>query len=176
MSNSYEVEQILEFARLAGEERRFVEKFEWYGKAAAQGSAEAQNCLGDCYYYGIGVTQSETFAIKCYLEAANKGYVDAQFNLAELYFEKHKLEKNRGVSMAVNLMSIASVLTASAIAIPLAAGLIGIGKKAKTQEQIETANGENEEVLLMIEMYKRAADKGHQTAKERLEYLATLKY
>ncbi|MBT6509262.1 MAG: sel1 repeat family protein, partial [Rhodospirillaceae bacterium] len=45
-----------------------------------------QNNLGDIYYYGDGVEQDFTQAVKWFRLAADQDYPDAQHNLGEMYF------------------------------------------------------------------------------------------
>ena len=45
----------------------------WYRKAAVQGHAKAQTCLGYCYEVGQGVNKNINEAIKWYKEAAAQG-------------------------------------------------------------------------------------------------------
>ena len=58
---------------------------------AESGYADAQNNLGDCYYYGHGVPQDYTKAVEWFQKAANQGNASAQYNLGFCY------EKGRGV-------------------------------------------------------------------------------
>ena len=51
---------------------------EWYAKAAKQGLAGAQCCLGFMYYNGHGVKQSDSDAIRWYGMAAKQGMEIAQ--------------------------------------------------------------------------------------------------
>ena len=87
-------------------EEDYVEATKWYSKAARRGYATAQNNLGDMYKNGLvadleNSRQMMKFASKHdflkmvrgyaaekeYKEAADKGLVDAQFNLGEMYYE-----------------------------------------------------------------------------------------
>lgn len=65
---------------------------EWYRKAAAQGSAQAQTNLGVMLSNGRGVSKDEVAAIKWYRKAADQGYAPAQFNLGVM------LADGRGVA------------------------------------------------------------------------------
>ena len=56
-------------------------KIEKYRKAAEQGNVMAQNSLGWCYYFGKGVTQDYTEALKWYRKAVNLGGVEADFKI-----------------------------------------------------------------------------------------------
>ncbi len=57
----------------------------YYQKAADQGSALAQNSLGWCYEYGIGVIKDEKLAVTYYQKAADQGQPHAQNNLGRCY-------------------------------------------------------------------------------------------
>lgn len=53
---------------------------------AEQGSASAQNELGDCYFDGKGVIQDYVEAVKWYKLAVDKENSDAQNNLGYCYY------------------------------------------------------------------------------------------
>jgi TPR repeat protein len=55
----------------------------WLKKAAAQGNAEAENLLGDCYRNGWGVTENAVVARRWYQSAADKGLQEAKEFLEE---------------------------------------------------------------------------------------------
>jgi len=55
---------------------------EWFTKAAAQGHAEAQYHLGECYEYGKGVKESTEEAVKWFRKAAEQGHAGAEYNLS----------------------------------------------------------------------------------------------
>jgi TPR repeat protein len=75
-------------------ERNYAEAVKWYRKAAEQGDAWAQNCLGVCYYFGRGVEQSYSEATKWYRKAAEQGDTNAQCNLGECYDCGRGVEKS----------------------------------------------------------------------------------
>jgi TPR repeat protein len=56
----------------------------WYRKAADQGDANAQNNVGDLYFYGRGVAQDYAQAMFWYRKAADQGYTWGQFNVGWL--------------------------------------------------------------------------------------------
>ena len=69
-------------------------------RMAEQGSAYAQNSLGNCYYYGHGVEQNNKEAFKWFKKAAEQNNGIAQRNLGNCYvlgagvpkdFEKAKM-------------------------------------------------------------------------------------
>jgi TPR repeat protein len=53
-------------------------------KAAAQGNADAQNRLGECCYYGIGVKLDYNQAGVFWEQAASRGLKQAEDNLRQL--------------------------------------------------------------------------------------------
>ena len=62
-------------------ERNPVEALRWYGLAAEQGDASAQNNLGSMHLNGIGVPKDAKKAVTWYRKAAKQGLPVAQFNL-----------------------------------------------------------------------------------------------
>jgi uncharacterized protein len=57
----------------------------WYGKAAENGVAVAQERLGFQYANGLGVTQDHAAAASWYRKAADQGYANAQASLGLMY-------------------------------------------------------------------------------------------
>ena len=72
----------------------YEEAVKWYRKSADQGDASAQNKLGECYYYGHGVSQSYVNAIKWYQKSANQGYASAQYNLGVCYYNGYGVSQS----------------------------------------------------------------------------------
>lgn len=60
------------------------EAFTWYQKAAVQGHAAAQYCLGRCYEGGIGTEENISQAKEWYRRAAGAGYKEAEERLKDL--------------------------------------------------------------------------------------------
>ena len=56
---------------------------------AESGDANAQYKLGDCYYYGNGISQNYIEAVEWYSKAANQGNIYAQYNLGTCYEYDH---------------------------------------------------------------------------------------
>lgn len=65
--------------------RDYYQAKRWFLKAAKLGLPKAQNKLGDCYFYGLGVERDYAIALKWYRRASERGCADAQFNLASMY-------------------------------------------------------------------------------------------
>ena len=56
----------------------------WFRKAAEQGHADAQFCLGECYRTGDGVAKDLAEAKTWYEKAAAQGNADAKVLLRQL--------------------------------------------------------------------------------------------
>ena len=63
-------------------------------EAANKGNAEAQNKLGNCYFYGDGVEQDINEAVRYYRLSAEQGYPNGQLNLGECYFYGDGVEQS----------------------------------------------------------------------------------
>jgi len=72
----------------------FAEALQFFGKAAEQGHANAQNNLGVMYANGRGVSQDEAEAVKWYSQSAAQGNALAQSNLADMYFNGRGVSKD----------------------------------------------------------------------------------
>lgn len=66
-------------------EKKYAEAIPWYEKASAQGHALATNNLAYLYDLGLGVTQDRKAAFDLYYKAANLGWAEAMWNLANMY-------------------------------------------------------------------------------------------
>lgn len=75
------------------EARNFPDVANMYFKfSARKGYAKAQNRLGEIYQDGRGVPKNVKKAEKWYLRAAEQGNIDAQVNLASLYYDSNPNE------------------------------------------------------------------------------------
>ena len=66
-------------------EQRYEEARTWYERAAAQGHALAINNLGYLYDLGLGVKQDRQKGFELYSRAADLGWGEAMWNLANMY-------------------------------------------------------------------------------------------
>jgi len=66
-------------------EKRYEEARPWYERAAAQGQPLAINSLGYLYDLGLGVTQDRQKGFEFYSRAADLGWAEAMWNLANMY-------------------------------------------------------------------------------------------
>jgi TPR repeat protein len=84
------------FADALREEKKYEDAVRWYGKAAAKGSARAQDALGNRYYAGEGVKQDLAEAANWYRQAAEQGYAIAQNHLGDLYYYGKGVKQDYG--------------------------------------------------------------------------------
>ncbi|KAK2572536.1 LRP2-binding protein [Acropora cervicornis] len=73
----------------------------WHQEATGNGSLESQGALGVMFEYGIGVRRNGEAAFKCLKEAAARGNVYAQGNLAVHYFRRKLLNKAADLAKSV---------------------------------------------------------------------------
>ena len=66
----------------------------WLKKSAAQGNADAENLLGDCYSHGWGVGKNAEAAAKHYRSAAEKGHGEAAEEIGKWYRRGIGVEKD----------------------------------------------------------------------------------
>ncbi len=168
-----DIEAQLLCAKNATSERKLVDQCSWYYKAANLGNAEAQKQLGDCYFYGIGISENLDQAIYWYKKAVEQNYLEAQFELAELYFNKHKLEKNTASTATMVIFIIVSIISeivTITFALPIYASMIII-EKTKSRRKV---NNPCNEIWEMLDLYHKAAEEGHIGARERLAYIYKL--
>ncbi len=66
-------------------EKRYAEALAWYEKAAAQGHAQATNNLAYLHDLGLGVAQDRRKGFDLYLRAADLGWAEAMWNIANMY-------------------------------------------------------------------------------------------
>lgn len=66
-------------------EKRYAEALVWYERAAAQGHALATNNLGFLYDLGWGVAQDRQKGFELYSRAADLGWAESMWNIANMY-------------------------------------------------------------------------------------------
>ena len=76
----------------------YTEAVKWYRKAAEQGHAHAQFCLGECYFFGNGVPNDEKEALKWLRVASEQRNIMAQefldaWHLVSLGIPEDKIER-----------------------------------------------------------------------------------
>ncbi|MFD2207271.1 tetratricopeptide repeat protein [Kiloniella antarctica] len=73
---------------------QYKEAIKWYGKAADQGGAAAQNNLGRLFARGLGVEENQEKAVTYWQQAAQSKHAMAQYNLGLAYFRGEGTEQN----------------------------------------------------------------------------------
>ena len=71
-----------------------AEAFALIQKAAANNNPDALKWLGDCYFYGQGVTEDKPEAVKCYIKSSEMGNGPAQFELGRCYYTGEGVERD----------------------------------------------------------------------------------
>lgn len=66
-------------------EKNYVEAKSWYERAAAQGHPMATNSLAYLYDLGLGVPQDRAKGFELYSRAADLGWAEAMWNIANMY-------------------------------------------------------------------------------------------
>lgn len=79
-------------------ERNEKKAFELYLNAAQQGSARAQNQLGNMYVEGSGVEKNCKESVRWYNMAVKQNYAKAKANMAKNYFDGDCVDKNKDKS------------------------------------------------------------------------------
>ena len=75
----------VERAEKAWDRKDYASAARWYRKAAKEGHAGAQYCLGWMYYSALGVRLDEAEAVKWFRLAAEQDEPDAQKALGDMY-------------------------------------------------------------------------------------------
>ena len=89
------------------QEGKFTEAYEWYKKAADNGSVRGAHALGVMYVFGQGVAIDYAEAMKWFTTAAQQGDVDSQYSLGVRYAKGDHVQQNfteavKWFSMAAN--------------------------------------------------------------------------
>tara|TARA_R110000782_G_scaffold94423_1_gene178152 strand:- start:1962 stop:2861 length:900 start_codon:yes stop_codon:yes gene_type:complete len=66
---------------------------DWYTKAGKQGHAQALGALGYMANNGVGTSQDDKKALCLFIDAARRGYANAQWNLARHYWKRRHWER-----------------------------------------------------------------------------------
>jgi TPR repeat protein len=147
----------MEFLAITSYEmQKYEDAAQWFSKAAAKGSARAQNDLGNLYYDGKGVKQDYAEAANWYRKAAEQGYAGAQNHLGNLYYSGDGVKQDYGE--AANWYRKAAE-QGYARAQNNLGEMYYVGKGVK-QNHAEAAN-----------WYRKAAEQGYARAQNNLGYL-----
>ena len=69
------------------DEQKNNEAIYWLERAVKKNHAKAQNTLGYCYEYGLGVAKNDEKAVEWYRKSAMQGYAKGEFNLGHCYYK-----------------------------------------------------------------------------------------
>jgi uncharacterized protein len=141
-----------------GVEQDYVIAMSWYRKAADEGSAYAQNILGDMYREGTGVPQDYQTAVSWYRKAADGGDDRAQRLLGIMY------EEGKGVSQDP-VIALQWFNLAAGRGSEFEAAIRDSFAQKMTPAQIAEA------LTLAMNWYRRAADQGNSDAQFNLALL-----
>jgi TPR repeat protein len=72
----------------------FVEAVKWFRKAAEQGEAHSQYCLGVLLENGRGLAQDYAAAVRWYHKAVEQGHTKAQNNLGLCFENGHGVQQD----------------------------------------------------------------------------------
>lgn len=84
-ANSGHAEAQNSLGSLAQAEKNYPEARVWYEKASVQGHAQATNSLAYLYDMGLGLPQDRQKGFELYSKAADMGWAEAMWNLANMY-------------------------------------------------------------------------------------------
>lgn len=71
----------------------------WWTKAAGQGNAEAQYCLGRSFAYAQGVPEDDAIAARWWKLAAEQGHAQAQCELADCFYMGKGVQEDIGMAV-----------------------------------------------------------------------------
>jgi TPR repeat protein len=80
--------------KIKEEDENSQEAARWFRAAAEQGLAEAQNELGDCFYYGNGVDEDFGEAVSWFRKAAEQGNAKGQNNLGFCFYRGEGVDRD----------------------------------------------------------------------------------
>jgi TPR repeat protein len=86
-------------------EGRYAEAIAWYEKAAARGHSRSISNLAALYDAGLGVPRDRSKAIELWSRAAEFGWAEAMWNLANLYRTAAPGERNLAAACAWNVLA-----------------------------------------------------------------------
>ena len=145
----------------ANEDRRAA--FEWFEKAAAQGSVEALYELSVCYLRGEGTPLYPEKAYKLLEQAANAGYMPAQYDFGMLYLYGKTIAYGEKEFPKDEALAVKWLLKAAEQGDSLAQYQLG--------ECYEEGIGVEADEETAIAWYEKSAERGNELADMALERL-----
>ena len=92
-------EELYQLANAQYEAVFYNQAFLLYQAAAATKHIEAINKLGDCYYFGHGVTENKDQAIKCYQFTADNNSLYGKYRMGACAYSGYGMPKNPQLAM-----------------------------------------------------------------------------
>ncbi|NGX39766.1 MAG: Secretory immunoglobulin A-binding protein EsiB, partial [Chlamydiae bacterium] len=139
-----------------GKTTDFVEAVKYYRLAADQEHAWAQNNLGVCYEYGMGVTKDLVEAVKYYRLAADQRHAGAQNSLGFCYYKGEGVTKDLAEAVKYYRLAVDQ-------------------KHAMAQNNLGfcyyKGEGVVEDLVEAVKYYRLAADQGDAKAQRSLEQI-----
>lgn len=106
-ANLGHVQSMINLAMEAYESKDYTKTFEWMGKAAATGDADAMSNFGTLYANGVGTTRDYNLAAQWWKRAADAGDPGAMMNLGNFYeASKQQSVANEWFTKSANLGNI----------------------------------------------------------------------
>lgn len=119
-------------------EKRYEDARAWYEKAAAQGSGIATNNLAYFYDLGLGVKQDRRKGFELYTRAAELGWAEAMWNLANMYGAGQLGEKDLDMACVWTFRSLKYVQTGWRARLAPASRATGFFERSFSKERLET--------------------------------------
>ncbi|MFI5343824.1 MAG: ankyrin repeat domain-containing protein [Chlamydiales bacterium] len=143
------VSKVLKFVRFTSPIDIQAKAFDWFEKAACQGSFEAQHALGLKYLEGDGVEEDEEEAIGWFELAADEGYDEAMYQLALVLRKSNSKDAVGWLRKAIDLGHVESMYKLA---------------KILSKDTNQPSSKKNE----IASLYEKAASKGHVLAQSAL--------
>lgn len=133
--------------------------------AAEKGNADAEYMLGNCFFFGVGVTPDKTEAVDYFRKAAEQKNANAQYMLglcceSGIGIDQNKAEADRLYQMAVKSFQKSA-------------------EKGDAEAQLflghcyEFGRGTEEDIVAAYKLYSKAADSGNVDAKKIMGAIKT---
>jgi hypothetical protein len=147
-------------------EKNYTKAVEWYNKAIKNNDVKSMFFLGRCYELGTGVKKDLEVAFQWYKKGADaqNPNADCCFKIAESYYVQ--INPKGGLKTGAMLAVSVLIPVTNFVIIPAAILGAGVGTVMKYDKFVKTDAGKD-----MMKYYRRAANLGHDKAKERVKEL-----
>ncbi len=155
-----DIAEEIEAYRISGDDdeaivkKHAAKRIETWRVAAEADLPSAQWLLGNCYFWGAGVTQDDAQAVAWYRKAAEQGYARAQFMLGIIYENAIGVTKNE-------TQAVAWYRKAAEQGDADAQFMLG--------EMYSDGQGVTQDDAQAVAWYRKAAEQGHKEAQQKLD-------